>query len=101
VHDLFVITGRSDAPSGCSLAQTNFAPQLSSGNVIFRIPTPVFGAGLIEAIDDATILANQSASSDSVEELEPGPEGATGRIRQRWPAVKILLRATDASAGRN
>src|SRR5580692_4887573 len=60
VHDLFVITGRSDAPPGCSLAQTNFGQQVSAGNVIFRIPTPTFGAGLIEAIDDATILANQS-----------------------------------------
>jgi CxxC motif-containing protein (DUF1111 family) len=74
VHDLFVITGRSDAPSGCNLAQTNFAPQLSSGNVIFRIPTPVFGAGLIEAIDDATILANQSANSAAKAQL-----GISGR----------------------
>src|ERR1700678_1442716 len=69
VHDLFVITGRSDAPSGCNLAQTNFAPQVSSGNVIFRIPTPVFGAGLIEAIDDATILANMSANSAAKTQL--------------------------------
>jgi CxxC motif-containing protein (DUF1111 family) len=30
-------------------------------NIIFRIPTPVFGAGLIEQIPDATILANESA----------------------------------------
>src|SRR5205085_11876861 len=30
-------------------------------NVVFRIPTPVFGVGLIEAIDDATILANLQA----------------------------------------
>ncbi len=30
---------------------------------MFRIPTPVFGAGLIEAIDDAVILANMSANS--------------------------------------
>ena len=63
VHDLFVITGRSDAPSGCSQQQTNFAQQLSKNNVIFRIPTPTFGAGLIESISDATILANQSANS--------------------------------------
>ena len=30
-------------------------------NVIFRIPTPVFGAGLIEQIPDSAILANQAA----------------------------------------
>jgi CxxC motif-containing protein (DUF1111 family) len=63
VHDLFVITGRSDAPRGCSLAQTDFATQVSKSNIIFRIPTPVFGAGLIEAITDATILANESGNA--------------------------------------
>jgi hypothetical protein len=36
--------------------------------------------------------SNIDASADSVEELEPGPEGTPARIRQRWPLVKILLR---------
>lgn len=58
VHSLFVITGRTDAPPGFNLAQTNFAPHIASGNVVFRIPTPLFGAGLIEAISDRTILTN-------------------------------------------
>ena len=64
VHDLFVITGRSDA-GGCSIAQPNFLPagnpltaQGGNPNIIFRIPTPVFGAGLIEGITDSAILAN-------------------------------------------
>jgi CxxC motif-containing protein (DUF1111 family) len=65
VHDLFVVTGRVDAASGCQLAQTDFGPQVSNGNVIFRIPTPTFGAGLIEAIPDATILANESANGSA------------------------------------
>lgn len=65
VHDLFVITGRADAPAGCNLAQTDFAPQLAAGNVSFRIPTPLFGAGLIEAIPDAAILANQAANASA------------------------------------
>ncbi|HEV2381015.1 MAG TPA: di-heme oxidoredictase family protein [Terriglobia bacterium] len=69
VHALFVITGRSDAV-GCNIAQFNF---LSAGNpltgrggnsnIIFRIPTPVFGAGLIEAIPDGAILASQKANA--------------------------------------
>jgi CxxC motif-containing protein (DUF1111 family) len=63
VHDLFVIAGRSDAPLGCSIAQTDFAPQAAVGNLSFRIPTPTFGGGLIEAITDAAILANQSANA--------------------------------------
>ena len=69
VHDLFVITGRSDAP-GCNIAQFSFLPtgkpltgQGGNPNIIFRIPTPAFGAGLIEAIPDSAILANQQANA--------------------------------------
>ena len=62
VHDLFSVAGRTDATT-CSVAQPNFAQQLAAGNVIFRIPLSVFGDGLIENIDDATILANQAANS--------------------------------------
>jgi CxxC motif-containing protein (DUF1111 family) len=62
VHSLFTIAGRSDAP-GCSLSQPDFEAALANRNVIFRIPTPVFGAGLIEAIPDKTILANQAATA--------------------------------------
>src|SRR5580658_440289 len=51
VHDLYVITGRTDAP-GCTIAQPDFAAAVAANNAIFRIPTPVFGAGLIEAILD-------------------------------------------------
>ena len=58
VHDLFTITGLSDAV-GCKLAQPDFEKELAHRNVIFRIPTPVFGAGLIEQIPDQAILANQ------------------------------------------
>jgi CxxC motif-containing protein (DUF1111 family) len=69
VHDLFVITGRTDAP-GCNIAQPDFLPagnavtgQGGKANIIFRIPTPVFGAGLIEAIPDSAILANMAANA--------------------------------------
>ena len=59
VHDLFTIAGRSDAP-GCRLAQPDFEKEIAHRNVIFRIPTPVFGSGLIEQIPDQAILANQA-----------------------------------------
>jgi CxxC motif-containing protein (DUF1111 family) len=69
VHNLFVVTGRSDA-AGCNLAQPNFLPagdaltgQGGNPNIIFRIPTPVFGAGLIESIPDSAILANMKADA--------------------------------------
>src|SRR5467141_2164636 len=61
VHALFTITGRTGA-TGCTLAQPDFATQLANNNVIFRIPTPVFGAGLIEQIPDSAILANMSSN---------------------------------------
>ena len=52
VHAIFTIAGRSDKPAGCSITQPNFS---DAGNLSFRIPTPVFGAGLIEAITDTTV----------------------------------------------
>jgi CxxC motif-containing protein (DUF1111 family) len=62
VHALFTITNRTGA-TGCTLAQPDFATQLSNRNVIFRIPTPTFGAGLIEMIPDAAIVANQGSNA--------------------------------------
>src|SRR6516225_3522424 len=69
VHDIFVITGRIDA-AGCNISQPDFLPagnaltgQGGNPNIIFRIPTPVFGAGLIEAIPDSAILANMKANT--------------------------------------
>jgi CxxC motif-containing protein (DUF1111 family) len=68
VHAIFTITGRTGA-TGCTLAQPDFATQLSNRNVIFRIPTPTFGAGLIEMIPDAAIVANQASNSFQKQQL--------------------------------
>jgi CxxC motif-containing protein (DUF1111 family) len=62
VHALFTITGRPGA-GGCNIAQPDFEREVANRNVIFRIPTPVFGAGLIEQIPDAAILANREAQA--------------------------------------
>jgi CxxC motif-containing protein (DUF1111 family) len=72
VHDLFTIAGRSDAP-GCKLAQPDFAAQLAKRNVIFRIPTPLFGSGLIEQIPDSEIAKN--LASDRATKSEYGIGG--------------------------
>ncbi len=61
VHGLYTITGRTDA-EGCTLAQPDFARQLANHNVIFRIPTPTFGLGLVEATPDSTLQANLAAN---------------------------------------
>jgi CxxC motif-containing protein (DUF1111 family) len=62
VHGLFTIQGRSDAP-GCALAQPDFATALANGNVIFRIPTPLFGLGLVENTPDSALQANLAADA--------------------------------------
>jgi CxxC motif-containing protein (DUF1111 family) len=54
VHALFTISGRSDA-IGCNIRQDDFS---NTSNLAFRIPTPLFGAGLIEAIPDSTLKSN-------------------------------------------
>ncbi len=90
VHDLFTIAGRSDAP-GCALAQPDFATELAHGNVIFRIPTPTFGAGLIEYIQDSVILANYTS--------EPTAKAALG-IGGR-PNIVLPFHATSGQPNKN
>jgi CxxC motif-containing protein (DUF1111 family) len=68
VHALFTVTGRTGA-AGCTLAQPDFAAQQASHNVIFRIPTPTFGAGLVEQIPDKAIAANQSSNASQKQAL--------------------------------
>jgi CxxC motif-containing protein (DUF1111 family) len=64
VEDLFTVSGRTDAGM-CTLEQPPFAHAVQTNNIIFRIPTPVFGAGLIENLDDSTLLANRAAHANN------------------------------------
>ena len=79
VHNLYMITGRSDAP-GCVLAQPDFERELARNNVIFRIPTPTFGGSLIEAIPDETILANLESSRPNRTAM-----GILGKVNRQGP----------------
>lgn len=76
VTNLFVITGHPDA-AGCDIRQPDFEKQIRNNNIIFRIPSPTFGAGLIEQINDATILANLAANSFTKKNL-----GISGRVNR-------------------
>jgi CxxC motif-containing protein (DUF1111 family) len=80
VHALFTITGRNDAP-GCFIQQPDFRTAVARHNVVFRIPTPLFGAGLIEAIDDDAILGNLMANSPRKYAL--GIRGRANRLTGR------------------
>jgi CxxC motif-containing protein (DUF1111 family) len=90
VTNTFTITGREGA-DGCNLRQHNFDREIDNRNIIFRIPTPVFGAGLIEQIQDATILANQAANSSQKRDL-----GIRGR-----PNISVSGRAISGVTNRN
>ncbi|HZS28535.1 MAG TPA: di-heme oxidoredictase family protein [Candidatus Angelobacter sp.] len=63
VHDLFTITGRIDAPNGCTLQQPDFATQLQNNNISFRIPIPTFGEGLVENASEDILRNNLAAFS--------------------------------------
>ncbi len=102
VHDLFTIVGRRDAPN-CSMAQPNFARMQQLNNVIFRIPTPVFGAGLIENIADATIYANEGSNAALKRALgisgHPNLSGNDGTItRFGWKAQNKSLEVFSGEA---
>jgi CxxC motif-containing protein (DUF1111 family) len=62
VEDLYTVSGLQGA-GGCFLSQPDFATAIRANNVIFRIPTPLFGSGLIENIDDSTLIANRAAQA--------------------------------------
>jgi CxxC motif-containing protein (DUF1111 family) len=71
VHNLFVITGRSDA-SGCDMQQENFS---NLSNLSFRIPTPTFGLGLVESIPDTALRANLASLASQKAQM-----GIAGRL---------------------
>jgi CxxC motif-containing protein (DUF1111 family) len=95
VHDIYTIAGRQDAPN-CSMAQPNYEQAQALSNIIFRIPTPVFGAGLIENIPDSTIIANMQTNATLKKSLgiggHPNYSGNDGTITKfGWKAQNKSL----------
>jgi CxxC motif-containing protein (DUF1111 family) len=100
VHALFTIVGRSDiGATGCTakvLPQPDFETQYSNGNLSFRIPLQLFGLGLIEAIQDATIMGNSASTASLRAPLGiggmPNRSGNDGTItRFGWKAQNKSL----------
>jgi CxxC motif-containing protein (DUF1111 family) len=97
VHALYVISGRQDIPGDatpCRIEQEDFEQELQRQNLSFRIPTPLFGAGMVEAISDAAISANRDADAGRKSELGIGGElsivnGHVGRFG--WKAQHFSL----------
>jgi CxxC motif-containing protein (DUF1111 family) len=102
VHGLFTIAGRTDA-EGCVLRQPNFAQQLAANNVIFRIPTPTFGLGLVEATPDSMLLANLAANRSIKSQLgingtfnSSGNDGTITRFGWKAQNKSLMVFAGEA-----
>jgi len=103
VHDLFVITGRTDA-KGCTATQPNFNQALQQNNVIFRIPTPTFGAGQIEntsdasLVDDSADIAGQQQSNGIASGVfnHSGNDGTITRFGWKAQNKSLLVFAGEA-----
>jgi CxxC motif-containing protein (DUF1111 family) len=107
VHQLFTIVGRTDTNlTSCTsgvLPQPDFDAQLRSDNVRFRIPTPLFGLGLVEAIQDREIMARHESTAVMRAQLGisgiPNRSGNDGTItRFGWKAQNKSLTIFAAEA---
>jgi CxxC motif-containing protein (DUF1111 family) len=107
VHDLFTIQGRTDVsnpPNNCTatvLPQPSFDAEAARGNLSFRIPTPVFGAGLIENIDEDTLITNLANSSSVALGIHgtfnrSGNDGSITRFGWKAQNKSLLMFAGEA-----
>jgi CxxC motif-containing protein (DUF1111 family) len=98
VLPLFTVNGRADAFS-CAVEAPDFT---RPANFSFRIPTPVFGAGLIDNIPDAVIAASRAAHAKEKAALaiggEPnaGSDGALGKFGWKAQLHSLTSFAGDA-----
>src|SRR6266478_1690139 len=98
VLPLFTVSGRTDA-FDCSVEQPDFS---DTANLSFRIPTPLFGAGLMDNIPDGVILSNRTAHAPLKLKLGIGGEpnldaaGAIGRFGWKAQHHSLMAFAGDA-----
>jgi CxxC motif-containing protein (DUF1111 family) len=100
VSSIFTIAGRADA-AGCSIDQPDFQAAASANNLAFRIPTPLFGAGLIEAIPESEIIANKNTNAETKQVLAitghvNRTSGAIGRFGWKAQHNSLLMFTAEA-----
>src|SRR5215469_1725303 len=100
VETIFTVSGRADA-SGCSLQQPGFTAAANVNNLIFRIPTPTFGSGLMANIDDSTLLNNAAAQASNNVGVQQafnhnGNDGTIARFGWKAQNKSLLLFAGEA-----
>jgi mono/diheme cytochrome c family protein len=106
VHALFVISGRNDGTgnaSACRIIQEDFDRQVGRNNVALRIPTPTFGAGLMEMIPDSVILANLNVDAGTKSRLgiagrvnRVGNDGTVGRFGWKAQNKSLMIFSGEA-----
>jgi len=85
-------------PRKCVYNQPDFS---NPGNLSFRIPTPIFWAGVIENIPDIEIVNNQASQALAKRELgisgrpNTSEDGSVGRFG--WKACLIAIRDSPVS----
>ena len=101
VHALFTVAGRADA-AGCAVPQENFS---SPQNLSFRIPTPTFGLGLIEAIPDSALQRNLDSNRQLRQQLgirgvlnTNGNDGTVTRFGWKAQNKSIMIFSGEAYA---
>jgi CxxC motif-containing protein (DUF1111 family) len=97
VHNDFTISARTGA-SDCSLKQPDFLAEFEDDNLIFRIPAPLFGAGLIEQIPDRVILDNWAANSNV--KMNLGIKGRPNMIASGQVSGSPNLNGNDGTVAR-
>ena len=99
VHALYVISGRVDRRNSdardCTIKQEDFETEVGRNNVIFRIPTPTFGLGLVEQIPDSAINANARADVTAKSGL-----GISGRPHRLLPTGNPNRNGNDGTIAR-
>ncbi len=103
VHAIYTIAGRKDA-KGCTLKQQEFAQQLADNNVVFRIPTPLFGLGLVENTPDAILRDNLAATAAARAKLGIGGtfnlspnDGSIMRFNWKAQNKSLLMSVAEAA----
>ena len=104
VETIFTIAGRADLAAGktcAGLPQPGFAQAAAANNLIFRIPTPVFGSGLMANIDDSTLLNNQAAQAGNAFGIagdfnHNGNDGTISRFGWKAQNKSLMIFAGEA-----
>ena len=102
VHQLFTVTGRSDA-KGCTLAQPNFSQAQSENDLALRQPLPMFGDGYIEIIQNVDIINNLNSNLGQKQSLGIGgvaqitDDGSVSRMgwKSQWRAILPAVGAEE------